>query len=85
MPNFTKLGIYFIFGTTFSWNKGIDTCFNVECVLLGCNFDFLDGYLMVTACYLVVAARYLVVTGDQCSLLVGTARYRSLLLVPTLV
>ena len=30
--------------TKFSWNEGIDTCFNVECVLLGRNFDFLGGY-----------------------------------------
>ena len=68
--------MYFIFGTTFSWYKGIDTCFNVKCVLLGRNFDFLSGYLVVTA-------RYLVVTVGYCSLLVVTARYRSLLLVPT--
>ena len=30
---------------------GIDTCFNVACVLLGRNFDFFGGYLMVTARY----------------------------------
>ena len=30
---------------------------NVECVLLGRNFDFLGGYLVVTARYLVVASR----------------------------
>ena len=53
-------------------NVGIDTCFNVECMLLGRNFDFLDGYLVVTARYLVVTACYLLVT----------ARYRSLLLAP---
>ena len=41
------LGIYFIFGTKFSWNEGIDTCFNVECVLLDRNFDFLGCYLVV--------------------------------------
>ena len=63
------LGIYFIFGTRFSWNEGIDTCFNVECVLLGCNFDFLGDYLIVTACYLVVTTRYLVVTAHYCPLL----------------
>ena len=28
------LGIYFIFGTKFFWNEGIDTGFNVKCVLL---------------------------------------------------
>ena len=53
MPNFIALGMYFLFGTNVSWNEGIDTCFNVECVLLGRNFDFLSGYLVVTACYLV--------------------------------
>ena len=51
----------------------IDTCFNVEYVLLGRNFDFLAGYLVVTARYIMVTVRYLVVT----------ARYCSLLLVPT--
>ena len=72
-PNFIVLRIYFIFGTKFSWNEGIDTCFNVECVLLGRNFGFFGGYFVVNARYLVVTARYLV----------ATARYRSLLLVPT--
>ena len=38
----------FIFGTKFSWNEGIDTYFNAKCVLLGRNFDFLGGYLVVT-------------------------------------
>ena len=51
-------------------------------MLLGRNFDFLGGYLVVTARYLVVIACYLVVTGGYCSLLVVTARYRSLLLIP---
>ena len=64
---------YFIFGTKFFWNKGIETCFNVECVLLGRNFDFLG-------CYLVVTAPYLVVTADYCSLPGG---YWWLLLVAT--
>ena len=71
MPNFIALGIYFIFGTKFSWNEGIDTCFNVENLLLSRNFDFFGGYLVVTARYLVVTARYLVVTGGYCSLLFG--------------
>ena len=44
--------------TRFSWNEGIDTCFNVECVLLGRNFDFLGGYLVVTTRNLVITARY---------------------------
>ena len=39
------------------------TCFNVQYVLLGRNFDFVGGYLVFTARYLVVTARY-------CSLLV---------------
>ena len=44
VPNFIAIGIYFLFGTKFSWNEETDTCFNVECVLLGRNFDFLGGY-----------------------------------------
>ena len=82
MSNFIVLEIYFIFGTNFSWNEGNDTFFNVEWVLLG-SIDFFGGYLVVTARCLVVTARYLVVTGGYCSLLVVTARYRPLLLVPT--
>ena len=73
MSNFIALGIYIFFGTKFSCSEKTDTCFDVECVLLGCNFDFFGGYLVVTAPYLVITARYLVVT----------ARYRLLLLVPT--
>ena len=76
LPNFIAFGIYFILGTKFSWIEGIDTCFNVECVLLGRSFDFLGGYLAVTA-------HYLVVTGAYSSLMVVTSRYRSLLIVPT--
>ena len=52
--NFITLGIYFIFVTEFSWNEEIDTCFNVECVLLGRNYDYFGGYywlLLVTARY----------------------------------
>ena len=69
--NFIALGVYFIFKIKFSWNKGggVYTCFNVELVLLGRNLDLL-------ACYLVITRGY-------CSLLVVTARCRSLLLVPT--
>ena len=51
MPNFKALVIYLIFRTKFSWNEGIDTWFNVKCVLLGRNFDFYCGYLVVTARY----------------------------------
>ena len=58
MPNLIALGIYFLFGNNFSCNEGTDTCFNVECVLFGRNFDFLTRYLVVTARYLVVTARY---------------------------
>ena len=56
-----------MFGTKFSWNEfleGIDTCCNVECVLLGQDFDLLSGYYslpsgycwltLVTWCLLVV-------------------------------
>ena len=52
-------------------------------MLLGRKFDFLGGYLVVTARYLVVTARYCSLPGGYCSLLVVTARYRCLLLVPT--
>ena len=77
LPNFIVLGIYFIFGPKFSWNEGIDTCFNVELVLLGRNFDFLGGYLVVTAHYLVVAARYCSLFGGYWWLLLVTACYCS--------
>ena len=62
MPNFMAMAIYFIFGTKFSWKEVTDTCFNVEDVLLGCNFDFLG------ARYLVVTARYCSLPGGYCSL-----------------
>ena len=74
MPNFIALGIYFVFGTKFPWNERIDTCFNVECVLLGRKFDFLGGYLGVTARYLVVTTGYCSLPGGYCSLVVVTAR-----------
>ena len=54
MPNFKALVIYFIFRTKFSWNEGVDTWFNVKCVLLGRNFDF----FVVTWWLLLVTARY---------------------------
>ena len=54
VPNFIALAVYFLFGTKFSWNEVIDTCFNVEYVLLDRNFDFLSGYNR----YLMVTARY---------------------------
>ena len=83
MPIFIALGTYFISGTKFFWNELIDTCFNVEYVLLGCNFHFLGGYLEVTVRYLMVTACYCSLPGGYSSLLVVTARYRSLLIVPT--
>ena len=76
MPNFIALGIYFVFGTKFSWNEAIDTCFNVECVLLGRNLDFIGGYLVVTA-------RYSSLLGGYWWLLLVTGGYYSFLLVPT--
>ena len=58
LPNFLAVGIYFICGTKFSWNKGIDTCFNVECVLLGRNFDFLGGYCSLPSGYCLLFGGY---------------------------
>ena len=52
MPNFIALEIYFLFGTKLSWNVETDTCFNVECMLLGRNYGFLGGNLVATARYL---------------------------------
>ena len=60
MPNFIALEISFLFGTKFSWNEEIGTCFNVECALLDRNSDFLGGYLVVTHSYLKVTSHYLV-------------------------
>ena len=54
MPNVIAIGIYFLFGTTFSWNEETDACFNVECMLLGRNYDFIGAYLVATARYLSV-------------------------------
>ena len=54
LPNFIALGMCFLYGTKLSWNEGTDTCCNVECVLLGRNVDFLGGYLVDTACYIVL-------------------------------
>ena len=56
VPIFTAIGIYFLFGTKLSWNEEADTCSNVECVLLGRNFDFLGSFLVATALYLSVTA-----------------------------
>ena len=83
ISKFIALETYFIFGTKFSWNEGIDTCFNFKCVKLAVIFDFLGGYLVVTTRYLVITGGYWSLLGGYCLLLVATARYRSLLLVPT--
>ena len=80
---FHSIGNIFTFWFKFSWNKGIDTCFNVECVLLDCNFDFLGGYLVVTARYLVVTTGYCSIPGGYCLLLVVTAHYHLLMLILT--
>ena len=77
------LGIYFIFGTKYSWNKGIDTCFNVDCMLLGRNFDFLGGYLVVTARNLLITADYCLLPGGYWWLLLVTGGYCWLPLVLT--
>ena len=81
--SFIALEIYYLFGTKFSWKEETDTCFNVECVLLGCKFDFLGGYLVATARYLIITTGYCLLPDGDYSLLVVTARYHSLLLVST--
>ena len=73
LPNFGSRSAIFIFGTNFSWNEGIDTCFNVKYVLLGRNFDF----------FWWLARVYCSLPGGYCLLLVVTARYRWLMLVLT--
>ena len=79
VPIFLVLGIYFLYGTKFSRNEGIDICFIVEYVLLDRNFDFVGGYYSLPGgCY-----GHCSFSGGYCSLLVVTGRYRSLLLVPT--
>ena len=69
MPNFTVFGVYFIFETKFCWNEGNDACFNVKSVPLGGYSSLPSGYCSLP--------------GGCCSLLVVTALYRSLLVVPT--
>ena len=83
VPNFMALGIYFISGTKYSWNKGIDTCFNVDCILLGRNFDFLGGHLVATARNLLITADYCLLPGGYWWLLLVTGGYCWLPLVPT--
>ena len=70
LPNFIALQIYFISGTKFSLNEGIDTCFDVECVLLGHNFDFLGGYSLLPSGYCLLLGGYwwlLLVNPCSCS------------------
>ena len=81
MPNFIALGIYFIFGTKFPWNGGIDACFKIESVLLGRNFDFRGGYLVVLARYLVVTTGYCTLPGGEWWSLLVSGGYCSLPLV----
>ena len=59
----------------------IDTCFNVECVVLGHNFNFFGGYLVVTARYLMVTAGYCSLPGGYWWLLLITSGYCLLPLV----
>ena len=65
VSNSIALWIYFFFGTKSSWNEGIYTCFNLECVLLDRNFDFLGDYFSLPNGYYWL----LLVTGGYCSLL----------------
>ena len=54
VPNFIAIEIYFLYGTKFSGNEETYTCFDVECMLLGRNYDFLGDYLVDTFRYLSV-------------------------------
>ena len=69
-------------GPNFPGKRRLILVFNAECLLLGRNFDFLGGYLVVTARYLMVTTGYCSLSGGYYSLQVITARYRSLLFVP---
>ena len=71
MPSFIVLGIYFLFGTNFPGMKRL--------ILVSMSNAC---YLAVILIFLLVTARSLMVTTCYCSLLVVTAHYRSLLLVP---
>ena len=77
VSNFIALGIYLLSGTKFFWNEENDTCFNVECALLGRNFDVLGGYCSLSNGYywlLLVTWWLLLVTGGYCSLPLVTDR-----------
>ena len=71
-----------LLGPNFLGMRGL-ICINVKYVLLDRNCDFLGSCLVVTTRYLMVITGYCSLPGDYCSLQVVTARYRSLLLVPT--
>ena len=49
--------------------RGLILALMLEYVLIGCNFDFLGGYMVVAAHNLVVTAYYLVFTSGYCLLL----------------
>ena len=77
MPNLIALGIYFIFGTKFSWMRGLILALMSSVYYLAVIFDFLGDYLVVTDLYLVVTAGYCSlpegITGGYCSLPLVTA------------
>ena len=81
MPNSIALRVYLIFGNNFPGMRGLILVLVPNVCYLAVSF--FGGYLVVTARYLVVTARYFVVTGGYCLLLVVTACYRTLLLLPT--
>ena len=62
MPNFIALEVYFIFEAKFPAMRGLILVL-MSNVLLGRNFDFLSGYLVVTACYLVATGGYCLLPG----------------------
>ena len=73
-------------GTKFSWNEVLILILMSNVRYLTVILTFLVAtwlILPVTKWLLIVTARYLVATGGYCLLLVVTACYRSLLLVPT--
>ena len=72
--------------TKFSWNEVLILILMSNVRYLTIILTFLVAtwlILPVTKWLLIVTARYLVATGGYCLLLVVTACYRSLLLVPT--
>ena len=74
MPNFIKIEENFSFGTKFSWNEEIDICFNVECLLLGHNFDFLCVYCSLPSGYCSLLGGYCSLLGGYWWLLLVTSR-----------